>query len=281
MSVSSCLTVLAALWLAGPSQRPKISAEQAETLIFDAARKELEVPTLQVAETIAMYRRALTADKFPGALGQYCRLRLALADHLGTKNAPGLARRYEQVAAGPGDDALSTACQLAARRALARLRIGRLRQVLRQYFLSEIEYPAALDGLVRAGLAQPGDLTDPWGKPFGYEALPAELFPDVARQRYRLWAEPLGREPPDLAAELGSIRNLVSRIRLAGVARSPQGRPTVRLRLVERDKRTRRRPLTFTIGDKVLDLKLVGVRAHGIFLASPDVVVAVPSRPAP
>ena len=281
MSVSACLTIAAVLCLGAAAPRDKLSAEQAETLIFDAARKELTDPALQVAEAVGMHRRAGAAQKLAGAMKRYCRLRVTLSDHLAGRDRAGLATRYRQVAAHGGNDPLAKACQRAARRALARLQISRLRQTLRQYYLSEIAYPERLDGLVRAGLSQPDKLTDPWGKPLAYEALPAELFPDVPRQRYRLWAKPLGREPPDLAAELRSIQNLVSRIRLVGATRPTGGRPTVRIRLVERDKRTRRRPLTFGLGDKVLDLTLVGVRADGIFLASPDVVVAVPSRPAP
>jgi len=276
--VPACLVLGAACCLADAPRSDALSADRAEVLIFDAARKELAVPTLQTAETAPLLRRALTADKLAGQLKRYCRLRLVQADHLATKDPASLDRRYGEVAAGVGEDRLDLACRQAARRALARLGLDRLRRALREHYLSEVAYPATLDDLVRAGGCSRDALTDPWGKPFGYQPLPAELFPDLPGQRYRLWCTSLGREPPDLGAELGSIRNLVSRIRVVGAARMYRGEPKVQIRLTDRQAPVRGRRRYFGLGDTVLDLKLVGLSASGIFLASPDVVIALPTR---
>ena len=55
----------------------------------------------------------------------------------------------------------------------------------------------------------------------------------------------------------------------------------MRIRLADAATPTRTRQLYFGIGDTVLDLKLVGLSASGIFLATPDIVIAIPTRRTP
>ncbi len=56
----------------------------------------------------------------------------------------------------------------AARRFIARYQLERLRGALEVYRLERGEYPAALDALVEAGLADPRDLRHPWTATYHY-----------------------------------------------------------------------------------------------------------------
>ncbi len=54
----------------------------------------------------------------------------------------------------------------------ARSRLARLERAIEAWTATHGTPPSSLDDLVRAGLADPSQLSDPWGRPFRYEAGP-------------------------------------------------------------------------------------------------------------
>jgi hypothetical protein len=54
----------------------------------------------------------------------------------------------------------------------ARARLARLERAIDAWIVTHGVPPSSLDALVRAGLADPSHLVDPWGRPFRYEPGP-------------------------------------------------------------------------------------------------------------
>ena len=84
----------------------------------------------------------------------------------------------------------------------ARVGMIRLDRQLRTYYRRHVEYPATLEELVHAGLAQRADLIDPFGQPYAYEATLRKLMPKVPRQAYTLACTTTGATRRQLKAAL-------------------------------------------------------------------------------
>jgi len=93
---------------------------------------------------------------------------------------------------------------------LARLAMNRLSEKLRAYYTQHVEYPATLGGLVETKLAQPADIIDPFGKPYGYEARARRLMPDVPRQTYALRCDTTQTEHGPLREVLATVTGKVT-----------------------------------------------------------------------
>ena len=81
---------------------------------------------------------------------------------------------------------------------ISRVQMLQLGQKLQKYYRKHVEYPQTLDELVAEGFAGPGDLIDPFGKPFAYQHKARKLMPDLPRQTFSLRCVSIDAERRDL-----------------------------------------------------------------------------------
>jgi hypothetical protein len=175
----------------------------------------------------------------------------------------GAARQaFARAAAGTPTTPLSQAVAQAANAWQARLQMVALDAALRAYWVDKVEYPAALDGLVKHKLVAPEALADPWGRPFVYETGRLELAPDMPRQKYTLRCQTLEGTSRDLKKVLESTRTLGRGYVLREIV---QGRP-LGAKVVTPDGRT----TIVAEGSRLGGAAVVVVTRQAVVLADPN-----------
>jgi hypothetical protein len=144
----------------------------------------------------------------------------------------------------------------------ARLQMVQLDAALRAYWVDKVEYPAALDDLVKHKLVAPEAIVDPWGKPFAYETARLKLAPDMPRQKYSLGCKGLEGTSRDLKRVLEATRSLGRGYVLGDIV---QGRP-LGAKLITPEGRT----TIVAEGSKLGGATVVVVTRQAVVLADPD-----------
>jgi len=115
---------------------------------------------------------------------------------------------FARAADGAPTTTLGRAVAQAGNAWTARLQMVKLDAALRAYWVDKVEYPTALDDLVKRKLVAPKAIVDPWGKPFVYETGSLKLAPDIPRQTYTLRCKAIEGTSRDLKKILETTRGL-------------------------------------------------------------------------
>lgn len=150
----------------------------------------------------ALDRYKTFADKHAGhELGRLARLIAAgqMLGQLGKRDDPSPVARWLDARPAPSGS-LKASLDQVERSLRAHVGLLRLQRALRDYHRTHVEYPEALTALVDEKRIDAAALTDPFGKPYAYQAKARTVAPDLPRQDFDLRCTSLGLGYRDLPA---------------------------------------------------------------------------------
>lgn len=158
------------------------------------------------------------------------------------------------------DTALGRQLRDIARAWHARIQMEAIDQALRKYWVKKAWYPERLAELGELKLIDPKQLTDPWGKPFGYTTGPLRFAPKVPRQKYTLTCSAIQGDSKALKGLLKKTTELGKQVQLRSIV------PSTPLKAIVTTAKAPERRLTVTEGVTLGAATVAAITPGGILL---------------
>lgn len=232
---------------------------------------------LRYKDAIAAYEKYLKA--WPAS--RFCapaQVDIASLFLVNLKDADSARAMYEKAAVARHEAKLTQAASEIAKRWVARMTLPEIRKALHQSYLDNIEYPAKLDQLAKAGLIPAAKLISPWGEQYVYQAGKSPVVGDIEKQAYVLHPRQMKPKVESVADVLRQWRRANKKFVLWGAGTDKDGTPTALIEYAGLTPKPAREKRTVRQGESIGGAALVEATRAGAALATPDFLILVSQR---
>ncbi len=221
-----CLYTLVLLCLSPPAPcQETISQPQAgKDFFYSVSEAERYMKKGDYTRAISIYQEFVKKHDNCIAIS-HLRIAGIYQDHLGKYRKAMM--NYKKVLSEKSDGKLTDLSKKVAGRWFERLRLNFLKNALKRYYVSEVEYPPTLRELSARGHIDKNYLVDSSGKSYVYKPRSSELSQKLRNQEYELYCQNLGKETKPLSTLIDEKKAVEGRFSLESLLTGTGGKVAI------------------------------------------------------